>query len=241
MDKSECNYQRYFQLLRLVKINSPVNFLWVSFVEGLHRHAATILALLCTKFDYENKIQPGSLSIQDFKAAKIPHFVDPKISPEEQIKLIMNGKESLKMLKNTFSVEVYIPNIIHGDILELMDSMRKQSEWISETKTRAANKTILTLLSIWLEDTLLHSKAKYRNDCRLLPKLTHNFTYQSPTTAQSDATKINIDDHVVYDYCPLLKCKAWNLFVKDPFNKLIREKFIEFISPDETTKGRKKK
>ncbi len=99
MDKSECNYQRYFQLLRLVKVNSPVDFLWVSFVEGLHRHAATILALLCTKFDYENKIQPGSLSIQDFKAAKIPHFVDPKISPEEQIMLIMNGKESLKMLK----------------------------------------------------------------------------------------------------------------------------------------------
>ncbi len=144
------------------------------------------------------------------------------------------------MLKNTFSVEVYIPNIIHGDILELMDSMRKKSEWISETKTRAANKTISTLLSIWLEDTLFHSKAKYRNDCCLQPKLTHNFTYQSPTTAQSDATKINIDDHVVYNYCPLLKCKVQNIYVKDPFNKLIREKFIEFISPDETTKGRKK-
>ncbi len=53
--------------------------------------------------------------------------------------------------------------------------------------------------------------------------------------------KINIDDHVVYDYCPLFKCEAWNLFVKDPFNKLIREKFIEFISPDESTKGRKNK
>jgi hypothetical protein len=29
------------------------------------------------------------VSIQDFKAVKIPHFVDPKISPEDQIKLIM--------------------------------------------------------------------------------------------------------------------------------------------------------
>jgi hypothetical protein len=29
--------------------------------------------------------------------------------------------------------------------------------------------------------------------------------------------------------------------VKDPFKKLIREKFIEFISPDETTKGWKNK
>jgi phosphotransferase system HPr-like phosphotransfer protein len=102
MDKKECYYERYFQLLWLVETKSPVDFLWVSFVEGLHRHAATILALLCTKFDYENKIQPGSLSIQDFKAAKILHFVDLKISPEEQIKLIMNGQESLKMLKNTF-------------------------------------------------------------------------------------------------------------------------------------------
>ncbi len=88
-----------------------------------------------------------------------------------------------------------------------MDSMRKQSEWISETKTCAANKTILMLLPIWLEDTLFYSKAKKRNNCHLWPKLTHNFTYQSPTTAQSDATKINIDDHVVYNYCPLLKMK----------------------------------
>ncbi len=39
----------------------------------------------------------------------------------------------------------------------------------------------------------------------------------------------------------MLKCKAWNLFVKDPFNKLIREEFIEFISPDKTTEGRKNK
>jgi hypothetical protein len=100
--KKICSYERYFQLLVLVKTKSPVNFLWVSFVEGLHRHAATILALLSTKFDYHNKIQTCSLSIQDFKAAKIPHFVDPKISLEEQIKLIMNGKESLAMLKNTY-------------------------------------------------------------------------------------------------------------------------------------------
>ncbi len=42
MDKSKCNYQRYYQLLMLVKTESQVNFLWVSFVEGLHRHAATI-------------------------------------------------------------------------------------------------------------------------------------------------------------------------------------------------------
>jgi hypothetical protein len=128
MDKKKCSHERYFQLLVLVKTKSPVNFLWVSFVEGLHKHAAIILALLCTKFDYKYKIQPGSLTIQDFKATMIPHFVDPKISPEEQIKFIMNGQESLTMLKNTFTVEVYIPKKVDGNILELMDSMCKQSE-----------------------------------------------------------------------------------------------------------------
>ena len=119
--KSECNYERYFQLLMLVKTDSTADYLWVSFVEGLHRHAATILALLCTKFDYDNKIVPGSLSIQDFKDAKIAHFVDPEISPQEQMKQIMSGNETLKMLKNPFTVEVYIPKKIDGDILQLMD------------------------------------------------------------------------------------------------------------------------
>jgi hypothetical protein len=239
-DKSECNYERYFQLLMLVKTESQVDFLWVSFVEGLHRHAATILALLCTKFDYENKIQPGSLSIQDFKAAKIPHFVDPEISPEEQIKLIMNGGETSKMLRNPFSVEVYIPKIIQGDILELMDSMRKQSEWISESKTRAANKTISTLLSIWLEDTLSHSKAKNRNDYNLRPNLQHYLTYQSPTTTQVDATKSHIDNQSVYEYSTFLKCENWKSYIKDPFNILSRNTFIQCISPNESTNGRKK-
>jgi len=147
------------------------------------------LALLCTKFDYENKILPGSLSIQDFKDAKIPHFVDPKISPQDQIKQIMNGDETSKMLKNPFTVDVYIPKRIHKDILQLMDSMRKQSEWISESKTRAANKTISTLLSIWFEDTLSHSKPKQRNDDHWRPMLTHTFTYQSPTPTQKYAKK----------------------------------------------------
>ena len=54
MDKSECNDQRYFQLLRLVKTNSPVDYLWVSFIEGLHRHAATILALLCRNRNHDS-------------------------------------------------------------------------------------------------------------------------------------------------------------------------------------------
>jgi hypothetical protein len=46
---------KYYELLLLVKTKSKKDNIWISFLEGLHRHAATIACLLCTKFDYENK------------------------------------------------------------------------------------------------------------------------------------------------------------------------------------------
>ena len=159
------------------------------------------------------------------------------ISPKEQIKKIMNGDETSKMLQNPFTVEVYIPKRRHGDISQLMDSMRKQSEWISESKTRAANKTISRLLSIWLEDTLSHSKSKKRNDCNVRPTLTHTFTYQSPTSTEADSKKSHIHDQIVYQYPNFLTCDRWNSFITDPFNISNRERFVEFISPDEGTKN----
>jgi hypothetical protein len=200
-----------------------------------------ILALLCTKFDYNNKIQPGSLSIQDFKAAKIPHFVDPKTSPEDQIKLIMNGKFEVMMLKNTFTVEVYIPKKVDGNILELMDSMCKQSEWVSESKTCAGNKTILTVLLIWLEDTLVHSKPRKRNSIHLQPKLTSMFTYQNPDTAEKYAATIQNNNDNIYGFCPLLNCNEWTRYIRDPLNKSVQDEFIDFITPDGTTNNSKKK
>ena len=118
--------------------------------------------------------------------------------------------------------------------------MKKQSEWISESKTKAANKTISKLLSIWLDETLLHSKAKYRNDYNLRPNLQQYFTYQNPTTTQLDATKNHIDDQSVYEYSHLLKCENWKSVIKDPFNKLSRDTFIKLISPNESTNGQKK-
>ena len=236
----------------LVKTKSPVDCLWVSFIEGLHRHAAITLALLCTKFDYENNLQPGSLSILDFKAAKIPHFDDPNISPEDQIKLIMNGTETSKILKDSFHVEVYIPNTTDGNILELMDSMRKQSQWISESKTRAANKTISTLLSIWLEDTLNHSKCSWRNNRYKRPNFTDMFEYQSPTSVSGDIFFfLNYEDwdldesepganDSIYDYDGNLLITAWCEYTRDPFNKSTRGHWVEYITPEGYTNGQKK-
>jgi len=121
-----------------------------------------------------------------------------------------------------------------------MDSMKKQSEWISESKTKAANKTISALLHSWLNDTLSHSKLKQRNKSDRCPKFTHKFNYQGPTTTEADAKNSHINDQSVYQYPHFLKCDMWNKYIMDPFNKSNRKTFIEYISEDERTKGRGK-
>jgi hypothetical protein len=182
----DCDFERYLNLLLLVKTKSQFDYPWVSFVEGLHRHAAMITCLLCTKFDYSSKKnQPGSLDIQDFKNARCPHFKDPGVTLKEQLQLIISGEFEAKMLKSTFNVQAYIPKKLNGNIDDkLTKAIEMQSEWISINKMHAANKTILKVISLWLEEALLHSTARRRNNDNLQPKLNSYFTYQTPDSAE---------------------------------------------------------
>ncbi len=103
-----------------------------------------------------------------------------------------------KMLKSTFNVQVYIPKKLNGNIDELMDAMKMQSELISINKTHAAKNTITKLISLWLEETLLHSTARKRNKDNLQPKLNSYFTYQTPdSTAKTHRNKTNKDSDVM--------------------------------------------
>lgn len=45
---------KYYVLLCIVKSKSPKDYLYISFVEGLHRHAAILLCLTCSCFDLQN-------------------------------------------------------------------------------------------------------------------------------------------------------------------------------------------
>jgi hypothetical protein len=119
--------------------------------------------------------------------------------------------------------------------------MCNQSEWILESKTRAANKTILMVLSIWLEDTLVHSKPRKRNSIHLRPKLTSMFTYLNPDTAEKYTATIQNNNDNIYRFCPLLSCNEWTRYIRDPLNKSVRDEFVEFITPDGTTNNLKKK
>jgi hypothetical protein len=65
----------YFMLLNIVKIFSNKDNLWISFVEGLHRHAVIVMCLTCSTFRLgDNKPVNDSLKKNDSKQAGVPHY-----------------------------------------------------------------------------------------------------------------------------------------------------------------------
>jgi hypothetical protein len=65
----------YYKLLHIIKTLSNQDFVWISFIEGLRRHAAIIMCLTCSRFDLEdNNIDHNSLKR---KLAGVPHYKKP--------------------------------------------------------------------------------------------------------------------------------------------------------------------
>jgi hypothetical protein len=94
----------YFELLLLVKTKSKNDKVLISFIEGLHRHAAIFASLLCMKFDYSNNIIiPGSLQLDHFKKAQILHYKNPGVTPRQQLGQIIGNNFDALMLKNTYA------------------------------------------------------------------------------------------------------------------------------------------
>jgi hypothetical protein len=72
----------YYKLLHIIKTLSNQDFVSISFVESLHRHAAIIMCLTCSRFDFENNnIDHDSLKKKDFKLAGVPHYKTLKCLP----------------------------------------------------------------------------------------------------------------------------------------------------------------
>jgi hypothetical protein len=57
----------YYKLLHIIKTMSNRDLVWISFIEGLHRHAAIIMCLTSSRFDLEdNNIDHNLLKKKDF-------------------------------------------------------------------------------------------------------------------------------------------------------------------------------
>ncbi len=184
--------------------------MWISFIEGLHRHTAIIASLLFMKFDYSNNIIiPGSLQLNNFEIAQIPHYKNPGITPRVQLGLIIGNNFEVLMLKPPILIQAYIPNRIGGNIELLMQALKTQSEWISISKIISANKTILKLLSTWLYEMMTHSTAKRRNNHNDQPTITAKFIYQEQLTIEKNEKSISSGTDFTIGYPTLINCAEW--------------------------------
>jgi hypothetical protein len=77
----------YFKLLKLVKQHSKEDHIWISFWEGMHRHVAITLSLLCADITYDstNCSIFNTLTTDSIKRGDIKGFADPKVPPKKLI------------------------------------------------------------------------------------------------------------------------------------------------------------
>ncbi len=152
----------YYKLLLLMKTKSKNDNVWISFIEGLHMHAAILASFLCMKFDYsKNKIILGSLQLDKFEIAQILHYKNPGVNPREQLGQIVGNHFEALLFKTPMLIQAYIPHRVAnqsgGTIQLLMESLNIKSDWILISKAISENKTISKLLSTWLIEMMTHS------------------------------------------------------------------------------------
>jgi hypothetical protein len=160
--KDVVGFERYYELLFLVKSESEVDHVWFSFVEGMHCHEAIITGLVCSKFNHlTNELQPGSLTLEDFRNGNIKSFKEPNTSVSDHLNQIMSKSFDAPMVHNQFHLSAYVPNQTMT-AADLIDATQCQSLWISNYKRTLANTTISKVLANWLEQTLHHSTKDMR-------------------------------------------------------------------------------
>ena len=215
-------YKRYYELLFLVKSESAKDHIWVSFFEGMHRHAAIIAGLLCSKFSHvTNELKPGSLTLEDFKIdGAVKNFKDPKTTVGEHLDQIFAEKYDAPMFHHEFTISAYVPTTTTLNANELIGAARIQSVWISNFKKSSATTSISKLLAMWLETTLNHTTKETRKNPNYRPALGkngHNMKYQEGVLVATYKKQIHPhdgDDQVVYEYPKCLQGPAWDAYIR---------------------------
>ncbi len=140
--KGVVGFERYYELLFLVKSGSEVDYVWFIFFEGMHRHAAIVTDLVCSKFNHlTNKLQPGSLTLEDFRNGNIKSFKEPNTLVSDHLNQIMSKQFNTPMVHNQFHLLAYAPNQTMTAV-DLINATRCESLWISNFKRTLANTTI---------------------------------------------------------------------------------------------------
>jgi hypothetical protein len=166
-EKVIIGFERYYKLLFFVKSASQVDHILFSFFEGMHHHAAIIAGLYCSKFNHStNKLEPGSLTLEDFRNGSIKSFKEPDTTVSDHLNQIMSKISDVPMFENPFHLSAYIPkqNINAADLIE---PTLLQSLWISTFKKSLADMTISKVLARWFE--YIASQHKRNKNKSILP------------------------------------------------------------------------
>ena len=236
---------QYYNLLLLVKTTSTKDNVWISFVEGLHRHAAIVLSLLCSKFDYgNNNLLPKSIDITTFEKADIQHFKHPDntaITPVNLINNINSDDGVLCMLKNHFIIKAFYPSQTECDMSTFTSALTSKSLSHSNNKINSAQKTISSKTATGLLESLNNSNSKQRKNEKRQPIFTGlTMSYQDmikyPQYEKLRKESLSNDDDFL-GYPQLLLSNVWLEYIKKPFNSEARQYFINSDSVCPTIKS----
>jgi hypothetical protein len=239
-------FRRYYELLYHVKSRSRNDSIWFSFFEGMHRHAAIVAGLVCSKFNHStNELNPGSLTLDDFRnEGVLKSFKDPGITVAAHLDMIMTKQIDAPMFQNGFNVTAYIPDFhgktmdtINKDAGKLIEAARMYSEWISNFKLTSATKTLSKNIAQWLETTLNHSTKDTRNNPNYRPKVDADEgsvivpqTDTKPKAVINAMKKSDHNDDAVFYGCPsCITSGAWDAYVNNPFDLVARREWVKTI------------
>ena len=235
-------FRRYYELLFLVKSQSKHDRVWFSFFEGMHRHAAVVTGMLCSKLDnFTNELEPGSLTLDHFKNEDVvKSFSSPGVTVEEQLNNIMTKQIEAPMFNNSFVIHGYIPTISDPtrNAGQLIEGARLQSQWISRFKLSLARVSLSKNIANWLKTIQTHSTGHTRNNPKFRPDLSRQ---ETPVIVLQTDTKVSAfrkameksgrdDDCHVYDIPSVIRSETWNAYIRSPFEGVARRAFVKTIT-----------
>jgi hypothetical protein len=146
------------------------------------------------------------------------------------------------MLTTLINVKAFIPTNRNCDTKQLTNALTTISLLISNDKRNSATKSISQTLGGWLENLNSHSK---RNNKPPRPKFIVCGEYQKDIKfKQFDDKTIRLGsggDDTFHNYPSIInnKMSEWYAYIKDPFNREIRQQWINKISPQRNKKKKK--
>jgi hypothetical protein len=234
------NIMHYFDLLLMVKKQSKKDHVWISFYEGLHRHAALMMCLIFSKLDLvANEVTYGSMTAEYIRTkVSIKEITQPNKTPVEQLIGVYIDKDiKAPMLTTLVTIEAFVPNlqisdIKNGDLDLLLKASWTYSENISNTKRTSAKKNMMISLADILDTIGKMSKPEDQNNENLWLFLTDTFKRQIDLTFSAhlqNMTKENDNNYACHQYSEKLKGQKWSKYSSDGMNSRLRRDYTKTL------------